>query len=493
MTAPGYRSGGEPAVKALGYVRVSRVGGRGGDSFLSPQLQREAIGRVCAREGLELIDTYEELDKSGGDAGRPLWNRAIERIETGEARALVVWNLSRFARSILDAKRALDRIEAAGGRLYSEEGADGMTRDILLVVAEHERLRHADAFRRADASAIERGIHFASRVPTGYQRDSETRRLVPDAMAPVIVGLFERRAKGWGWMRLAQWFVEQGGSGRTNAQAVRWMIRNRAYLGEARSGDFSNPNAHEPNVTQLLFDRANAVKGRPPKHDGSLSSRLLLRGLVFCSGCGFKLTTTSSTRSVDGNRVSVPAYGCQNEHCTARASVSGPDLDPFVVRTLFALMRLVGTTGYRAPGTNPAEAEVARRALEAAEYDRRKLVENRELRRLLTAEEYNRELVALADAVEEARIAVELAERDLAAPTAEGVEALWETWTDETRREWLMEVLERVEVTSARKRRDVRLPDRVRIEPRFWDADVMERTKADVEERRRRQRGMGIR
>ena len=194
-------------MKALGYVRVSRVGGRGGDSFLSPELQRESIERVCQRERLELVDVVEELDKGGGDAARPLWNECIERIERGEARALVVWNLSRFARSILDAKRAIDRIEGAGGRLYSEEGAEGLSRDILLVVAEHERLRHADAFQRAGASAVERGLHFASRVPTGYTRDPETRRLVPDEMAPTVRGLFEKRAAGWGWVRLARWFV----------------------------------------------------------------------------------------------------------------------------------------------------------------------------------------------------------------------------------------------------------------------------------------------
>jgi hypothetical protein len=39
--------------KAIGHVRVSRVGGRGGDSFLlSPELQRQNIERVCQREGL---------------------------------------------------------------------------------------------------------------------------------------------------------------------------------------------------------------------------------------------------------------------------------------------------------------------------------------------------------------------------------------------------------------------------------------------------------
>lgn len=83
--------------RALGYVRVSRVGARQGDSFLSPDLQRDSIERVCQREGLELVEVVEELDRSGGDASRPLWNSCIERIECGEARALVVRDLSVWA------------------------------------------------------------------------------------------------------------------------------------------------------------------------------------------------------------------------------------------------------------------------------------------------------------------------------------------------------------------------------------------------------------
>ncbi len=74
--------------KAIGYVRVSGVGGRGGDSFLSPDLQRQSIERVCDREGLHLVDVVEELDRSGGDAWRPLWNRSDGRLRRGVDQAV---------------------------------------------------------------------------------------------------------------------------------------------------------------------------------------------------------------------------------------------------------------------------------------------------------------------------------------------------------------------------------------------------------------------
>ena len=198
------------------------------------------------------------------------------------------------------------------------------------------------------------------------------------------------------------------------------------------------------------------------------------------------MSVSSSTYTVDGKRVPVASYRCNHEHCTARASIRGIDLDPFVVRTLFRMLRLVGTTGVRVPGRPQPSSGQPGEALEAAEYDRGKLVENRELRRLLTADEYNRELVALAEAVEEARIALQMAEADHEAPRIENVEQLWKEWTDETRREWLREMVESIEVASARRRRNIPLPERVSMSFRGLDEPLLERTEEDIKDRRRR-------
>jgi len=41
------------------------VGARGGESFVSPDEQRERIRAACKANGLRLLDTFEELDVSG--------------------------------------------------------------------------------------------------------------------------------------------------------------------------------------------------------------------------------------------------------------------------------------------------------------------------------------------------------------------------------------------------------------------------------------------
>jgi DNA invertase Pin-like site-specific DNA recombinase len=220
--------------KVIGYVRVSRTMGRAGESFLSPELQREQIEAVARRKGLDVVEVIEELDASGGDAKRPGWNRAIEAVESGRVQGIAVWNVARFSRRTIDALLAWDRIEAAGGKLYSatEDTGDRMLRTILLAVADKERERAAEGFAAATASAIERGIYMAGKTPLGYIRGPD-RRLAPDPeTAPVVLGVFERRAKGWSWVRLARWLGEQGHP-RTES-GVKGIVHNPAYLGQAR-------------------------------------------------------------------------------------------------------------------------------------------------------------------------------------------------------------------------------------------------------------------
>src|SRR4051812_21559395 len=106
----------------VGYIRVSDVNGRNGGSFISPDVQRETIERVAQAKGLELGEIVQELDVSGGKRveDRKL-GELVRAVEHGEAAGVIVWKLSRFSRSLLDAVEATNRITRAGGRLIAED------------------------------------------------------------------------------------------------------------------------------------------------------------------------------------------------------------------------------------------------------------------------------------------------------------------------------------------------------------------------------------
>lgn len=445
-------------MRTIGYIRVSRVGGRSGDSFISPDEQRRAITLLAEREGLEIVDWYEELDASGGDAGRPKWNKALERIEKGEVQALAVWNLSRFSRSLSDALKAIERIEGAGGALYSAAGDTGdstptgkFTRNVFLSLGEMERERARDGFRAAMENAVERGIAVTSHIPAGYLRDPDSRKLVPDpVMAPVIEEVFKRRANGASWTDLAKYVIEHGGSSKTDRSAVKWFVQNRTYLGETRQGEIVNRKSHEPIVSQLLFDRANAVKGRKPKHTGVLSSQTLLGGIVCCDNCGHRMATQRVGKGA--------GYACRQVTCTSRAAVKAADLDPEVVARLMAYYNRIRDKRLRDPGNveeRRAEVAALKKSLDEAVYDRDLFIKNKELRRLLSEDEYNAELASLNDTVMEARIAHEMMEEpsEVEPRKITTLREAWGEWTDESRREWLREVIRDLLVKSAEGRR----------------------------------------
>ena len=280
--------------RVIGYVRVSRVGARAGDGFLSPELQEQAIEELCLRKGLELVEVLpHELDASGGDASRPIWNRALGMVERGEVDGIAVWNLSRFSRSISDFLAAYERIEAAGGQLFSSvEDFDVSTpegrlmRDLMVRLGQMERERAQIGFRRAQANAVARGVYIAARIPIGYVRGAD-RRLVPDPETALIVKeLFDQRVKGRSWTELARWMVEQGHP--MSRRGVSNLIANPAYIGHARGvAGIVNESAHEPLVAKLLFQRAN--ERNAAIRNGKLKGSTLLQGFVTCSGCGSKL------------------------------------------------------------------------------------------------------------------------------------------------------------------------------------------------------------
>ena len=75
-------------VKCIACIRVSRVGYRAGDSFLSPQLQRESIERVCQREGTRRPGAVRMLRLAGTTGYRA---SGVTPGEAEEARRASLW------------------------------------------------------------------------------------------------------------------------------------------------------------------------------------------------------------------------------------------------------------------------------------------------------------------------------------------------------------------------------------------------------------------
>jgi DNA invertase Pin-like site-specific DNA recombinase len=444
----------------VGYIRVSSVGGRAGDSFISPELQRQSIERVCEREGLELLETFEELDASGGDATRPTWNKVIELVEQGTYKGIVCWNLSRFSRSTKDALAALERIENAGGKLYSEEGTIGkLDRTIRLAIAEDERDRAKAGFWNAATNAIKRAVYIAGKIPYGYRRDAETRKLVVDPEAALIVKeLFERRAKGQSWAELSKWAVDVHGRYFAR-ETLRGMMLNPAYLGHARYGELLNEKAHEPIVSRLLFDKAQKIKGRKPVSTGR-SETLLVRGILTCATCGHKMVV-SHTRGA--NRQSVSAYHCRNLACEARAFTQAEPVDSYVVESVLELLRS-SQASFKTKGKGMDAQELARaeKELEEAEYALEQFKSNKKAIIVMGVDDWNQLLEEYVLARDVAQTEVEVLREQKSHEEWEHIHQLWEEWTTESRREFLHKIISECSIRPAHRQK-IPVSDRIEI------------------------------
>ena len=86
-----------------GYVRVSEVKGRTGESFLSPVVQREQIERWTHAHGATLGIVFERVRSvraavRQGDC--PMLNELLQRIEERRVDGVVVASFDRFGRSL---------------------------------------------------------------------------------------------------------------------------------------------------------------------------------------------------------------------------------------------------------------------------------------------------------------------------------------------------------------------------------------------------------
>jgi DNA invertase Pin-like site-specific DNA recombinase len=310
-----------------GYIRISKVNGRSGDSFLSPKIQRETIERIAREKGVTLGEIVEERDVSGGKRVRVReLGRLVDKIEAGESDGLIVWKSTRFSRNLLDAVETMTRIRDAGGRLladdYDSRAPMGKALlGLLAGLAEEELDARRDGWDEARKCAIERGVQVAA-APVGYRKDRDGRLIVHEREARKVREIFERRAAGESVMALVR---------ESDWPHVAKIIRNDTYLGVVRSGEYVNERAHEPIVSRELFERVNGTRTRRAPLTGATTADRLLVGLARCSGCG---GTLKVTRRTDRHGSQLPdVYYCRDDlkqRCTGRALVRCDDLDAHV-------------------------------------------------------------------------------------------------------------------------------------------------------------------
>ena len=442
-------------------VRVSHVGGRNGDSFHADEDQVGEIRRYAIALDAEVAFMEPELSVSGGEKieKRPGLLAAIEGVESGEFDGIVVANLRRLTRS-RSGHEIWERVEAAGGHVYcARERLDTSTpygrrvRDVEIANAVCEREEFAEMHAERRRKTVEAGIWRWRQTPRGYDKDPDTRKLVPnDEGAAEVVAAMRDTARGMSITALAD-RLEMTQSG------VRQMLKNRVYLGELRDGPYLNEHAHPAIVDLDTFEAAQTGKPRPPR---SADGPALLAGLIRCASCGHVMSRKRTANVV---------YACPARHsgerCPGPASITTALIDAHVGTIALRELERLSVTAKDSRGAEQAQATLA-----DAERERDAYLSGVKAAGLAveTFAAGARERQAAVDVAREA-LRAELSRRAVVPDMGTGADA-WEVLDSHERNQLLRSLLSVVVVARAGGRGSrTPLEDRVRV--LAFGADVL--------------------
>lgn len=321
-------------MKLEGYVRVSRVGGRAGDGYISPSVQRDSIEAYATEIGGEIVEWHTDEDFSGGTTNRPGFQAALTRIHAGHSDGIVVMRIDRFARSVADGATIVRDLTDNGKTFaavqerinpQTPEGKYMLT--AFLANAELFLDQSKASWKIAKARAVERGAPIGP-TPFGYLRvravpttashvspvqaaalagqDVPVGTLTPNPTAGTLVTeMFRRSAAGEPVGEIAGWLEREHPKPSArgwSANDIRRILSRRVYLGEVRYGDLLQTGCHPPLTDPASFTAAQPGPARAKRKGSSLT----LTGLLHCANCGNRM----SGNTFGGPDGGTPVYRC---------------------------------------------------------------------------------------------------------------------------------------------------------------------------------------
>lgn len=201
---------------AIGYVRVSTTDQA--TEGISLDTQRARIEAWCVANDYTLVEVYKDAGLSASKTHtRPGLRQALDDACAKQA-ALVVYSLSRLARSTLDAIAISDRLGKAGADLVSlsekldtTSAAGKMMFRMMAVLAEFERDVIAERTKGALAHLRRQGKRISRHLPYGFDLAPDGCTLVKNpAEWTVLVDMRVLRKRGHSYHAIADTLTAKG-------------------------------------------------------------------------------------------------------------------------------------------------------------------------------------------------------------------------------------------------------------------------------------------
>lgn len=202
-------------MKAIGYCRVSTD--RQANEGESLENQQAKIRQYCDLRGFELVDIHVDAGISGKRAdNRPALQDALEAVCEHKG-VLIVYSLSRLARSVKDAIEIAERLHSCGADLaVVTQSIDTTTAvgkaffQITAVFDELERNRISERVSAIAQHKKRKGERFGS-VPFGYDVAGDDKTLVKNVGEQETIDLMRELRSGGASFRAICHSLEDSG------------------------------------------------------------------------------------------------------------------------------------------------------------------------------------------------------------------------------------------------------------------------------------------
>ena len=276
--------------------------------------QIQALDKVVSSESLDVVHTPFTEEKISKDPGRPVFNELLERIEKGEANALLCWDIDRLYRNPVDEGRlrwmlqkgVIKVIRTPYRSFYPEDAG-------LLMGVEGGRatdyvIRLSKNVKRGLNGRVQKGWRPAP-APLGYKNTGEEgdKMIVPDEERFEIIKMMwelyltgvyspaqilEKATNEWGLRTVTKRTL--GGKPMTISNLYK-IFNEPFYYGKFM---WTNPETgerilhdgkHTPMITEDDFNRAQMLLGKKGKPQPKIRE-FSYTGIMNCGECGSSIT-----------------------------------------------------------------------------------------------------------------------------------------------------------------------------------------------------------
>lgn len=345
------------------YLRLSKDDERAGES-LSIENQRKIVTKYVQEQGWKIIDEYIDDGYSGTNFDRPDVQRLLDDAKMGKINTIVVKDLSRFGRNYIQVGQYTDYIFPTYGIRFvaisdnvdtEDKNSTGMDMmPIMNVFNEWHCANTSKKIRAVKMSSAKDGKYGSSIAAYGYIAGDDEKRIpiVDEEAAEVVRRIFNMRASGMGYRKIAATLTIEGvmspsdyrakrygkehygianDNHRWNGAVVKNMLANPIYIGNLAqlrqtTVSYKNKkhvtrnekewivveNTHEPIISQELWQKCKEISEEHYIPKGIKSGIVLpLSGMLYCPDCGGKIKygwTDNKRKNGKVNRVCF--YNC---------------------------------------------------------------------------------------------------------------------------------------------------------------------------------------